>query len=130
MALYWRLGDPDRRLQCARNALRCDPNGFRVHQRLANCLAGLGQLAEAKEHLDWCLKRKPDDQRLLDKEKEIMRKEILGRRGTTADRRAADRRAADRDPTAGSRPDDLHGASQARPPQRDVGANQEPTRTY
>jgi tetratricopeptide (TPR) repeat protein len=82
MGLYRRLDMPQRRLQCGRNALRHAPNDFRARHNLALCLVDLGQFAEAKEHLEWCLKRKPDDPLLNRTMEDIARNDILRR--TTA----------------------------------------------
>ena len=84
MALYSKLDAPARRLQCGRNALRCDPNSCRVRKMLAYCLADLGEFAEAKEHLDWCLKRKPDDRSLRHKLNQVVREETRRRERTAA----------------------------------------------
>jgi len=87
MAQYGKLEDPARRLECGRNALRCDPNSSEVRERLAHCLVELGQFAEAKEHLSWCLRRKPHDESLAAKMEEVVQKEIRqGFAGATGDR--------------------------------------------
>jgi len=84
MSLYSKLDAPTQGLRCGRNALRCDPNSCRVRKMLAYCLAGLGQFAEAKEHLDWCLKRKPGDKSLRGKMEEIVEKETRRQARTAA----------------------------------------------
>jgi len=124
MLLYQQLDDPVRRLQCGRNALECDPNAFRVHQSLAHCLADIEQFAEAKKHLEWCLRRDPTDRHLLKRKEEIARKEILGRRraGSVGDQ-------GEPPQTAGTYAGDPRGPRQA---QRLMprGASPESTRTY
>jgi tetratricopeptide (TPR) repeat protein len=95
MLLYHRLGRPARRLECGRNALRLDPDDFRVHQSLAFCLADLERFDEAKEHLEWCLRREPHDQRLHKKMSEVMRREALRRYDRRADHRPAQRGLAE-----------------------------------
>jgi hypothetical protein len=90
MAQYRRLKMPDRRLQCARNASRQDPNSLGVRQALAFCLADLEQFAEAREHLEWCLKRRPEDQVLNEKMKDIVREELLRRTRPVAETKPSD----------------------------------------
>ncbi|HUT91370.1 MAG TPA: O-antigen ligase family protein [Thermoguttaceae bacterium] len=125
MLLYQRLDDPARRLQCGRNALECDPNAFQAHQSLADCLADLDQFAEAKEHLEWCLRRDPADERLLKRKEEIVRKEILGQHRTGSVRDQAEPRR-----TAGTCADDPRGPRQAQRllPRQEVSP--ESIRTY
>jgi tetratricopeptide (TPR) repeat protein len=82
MGQYRKLDMPKDRLRCGQNALRLDPNSFRARHNLALCLADLGQFPQAKEHLQWCLKRKPDDPLLSRAMEHITRKETLMR--TTA----------------------------------------------
>ncbi len=76
MVLHRRLDAPGQALECARKALRCDPNDLRVHEGLARCFVNLEQFAEAREHLDWCLRRKPGDPRLLELSDYMIRKEV------------------------------------------------------
>lgn len=125
MLLYQQLGDPARRLQCGRNALECDPNAFRVHESLAHCLADLGQLGEAKQHLEWCLRRDSANRRLLKRREEIARKEILDRRrtGSVPDRDEPPRMAA-------TYPGDPRAPRQAQRPMPGGAAAPESTRTY
>ena len=92
MRLYEQLDDPARRLQCGQHALSCDPNNFRVRRDLAYCLADLEQYQEAKKHLDWCLMRKPDDQVLSRKMKEVDQTEIWHRPQASAANRPSQRR--------------------------------------
>ncbi len=90
MAEYRKLKMPERRLQCGRNASRHDPNSLRVRQALAFCLADLEQFAEAREHLEWCLKRRPKDRVLNEKMKDIARKEALRKIRPVAESKASD----------------------------------------
>jgi O-antigen ligase len=57
MKLYGKLNAQERRLECGRHAMRCDPNHYRVREQLGRCLADLEQFAEAEAHLRWCWKR-------------------------------------------------------------------------
>jgi len=125
MRLYQQLGDPARRLECGRNALRCDPNAFRVHQSLTHCLADVEQFAEAKEHLEWCLRRDPTDRGLLKRKEEMVRKEILARRRAGA--------VGDRDeppPMAGTPADDPRAPRHAQRGMPEKVTSAESTRTY
>ena len=100
MRQYRVLRAPEERLQCGRNAYRSDPNSCRVREMLARCLADLGHFAEAKDHLNWCIKRKPDNDSLHNKMKEIVRREIVNRQVSQEEfgrpvRNAADRQESD-----------------------------------
>ena len=74
MTIHEKQNLPEQSLRCARKALDCDPNKLHVRQRLAYCLFDAGLLDEAEEHLDWCLKRKPDSQALRNKLREVDRR--------------------------------------------------------
>jgi len=90
MAQYGKLKVPADRLRCGRNALRSDPNSYRVREKLAHCLADLGEFAEAKEHLDWCLRRRPDHESLRKME------EVVSRQLQSQDRTASPRKSTRR----------------------------------
>lgn len=90
MAQYGKLKIPAERLRCGRNALRSDPNSYRVREKLALCLADLGQFAEAQEHLDWCLRRRPDSKSLR-KVKEVVAQQIRSQDRTASPGRSARR---------------------------------------
>jgi O-antigen ligase len=59
--LHTQLNNGPQALQCARCALECDRNNYRVHYQLASCLLDQGLFAEAEEHLHWCLQRASGD---------------------------------------------------------------------
>ncbi len=62
--LYALTGQSDYALQCAENAYRLDRNDYDVRHALAQCLVKLQRFDEAEEHLNWCLQRRPRDERL------------------------------------------------------------------
>ena len=70
--LHTQLNNGPRALECARRALECNRNNYRVHYQLALCLMDQGLFAEAESHLHWCLQRSPGDKLL-----EIRLKEAL-----------------------------------------------------
>ena len=74
--LYRLLGDPDHELVCAQNAFRCDPGDYRVRHVLASCLVEQEQFAAAEQHLNWCLQRRPTDQKLQKMVREVVKKRI------------------------------------------------------
>lgn len=51
-------------LDCLRNAVRCDFGNYQVRRELATALYEAGQRSEAYEHLKWCLRQKPHDERV------------------------------------------------------------------
>jgi len=73
--LYHLLSESDRSYQCAQNAFQCDPNNFDVRYALAIRMAEQKQFAASEKHLDWCLQRRPDDQRLQN----VMRRVVVGK---------------------------------------------------
>lgn len=62
-------------VRCLEEALRCDPNSYKAHYRLALALLDREDLPEARRHLQWCLARKSDDRRARKKFKEVLRLE-------------------------------------------------------
>jgi len=56
------LHDDVEALQCARNAVQCDPGNYEAHFQLASCLLNQELFAEAESHLRWCLQRTPRNQ--------------------------------------------------------------------
>jgi tetratricopeptide (TPR) repeat protein len=95
MRQHCELGDAEQRLRCGRNAFRSDPNSCLVRERLAQCLADLGWFAEAREHLDWCIKRRPDADSLRERLEKITRQEIAARQGVVGSPRNAAGRSED-----------------------------------
>lgn len=57
--LYLDSGAPEQALQCAQQAVRCDPLDYRAHHYLSLRLEEMGRFAEAEEHVRWCLQRRP-----------------------------------------------------------------------
>ena len=62
---YYLLGNLDAAVECARRAMKYDPNHQRTRHALATCLAEQGNYAEAEQHLRWCLDRRPGNKMLL-----------------------------------------------------------------
>jgi O-antigen ligase/tetratricopeptide (TPR) repeat protein len=58
------LGDAPRAIACSRKTVEICPHEFWSHQALAMCLYNHQQYDEAIEHLQWCLRRKADDETL------------------------------------------------------------------
>lgn len=59
---YQKLGETEAALPQLRMAYECDPNNFGVRQYLALALLENGSPSEAKDHFQWCLRRKPGNQ--------------------------------------------------------------------
>lgn len=59
-----KLDEPAQCVECLRNAVACDSSSFDARLRLGVALIDVNELAEAKEHLSWCLRRKPRDERV------------------------------------------------------------------
>jgi len=57
--LYLDGEDREQALQCAEQAVRCDPLDYRAHHYLSLRLEEMGRFAEAEEHVRWCLQRRP-----------------------------------------------------------------------
>jgi len=57
--LYLDGEDHEQALQCAEQAVRCDPLDYRAHHYLSLRLEEMGRFAEAEEHVRWCLQRRP-----------------------------------------------------------------------
>ncbi len=67
---HQQIGEMAERLECLQNAVRCDSSDYDSRLALGMALCQANQVAEAKEHLTWCLRRKPRDEKvrsLLDK---------------------------------------------------------------
>ena len=60
MTMHVEMDDYDGGIDCAKEALGCNPHDFRARYKLGCLLADRGRLAEAEEHLDWCFQRRPD----------------------------------------------------------------------
>ncbi len=52
-------GDIQAALQCAEEAVRCNPLDYRAHHYLSLRLEEMGRFAEAEEQVRWCLQRRP-----------------------------------------------------------------------
>jgi len=76
MAVSIEASDPAGALRCAREAFSSAPHNFEVRRRFARCLAEHGQLAEAEEHLNWCLKRRPGDASLENMLRQVVKRQI------------------------------------------------------
>ena len=68
-AKYWleaarthrQMNRPGERLRCLRNAVRCNSTLYDARLKLAKRLCELQEFGEALTHLNWCLRRKPQD---------------------------------------------------------------------
>jgi thioredoxin-like negative regulator of GroEL len=67
-------------LTCARRALQCSPEDYTVRYCLADSLAEQQQFTEAEEHLNWCLRQRPDDASLRRKIQEVVKSRIDSQR--------------------------------------------------
>lgn len=83
---YSELADTAKAVACLRRALRIDANHYEVHYQLAARLIDQQEFAEAQTHLQWCLYRKPDEQRLERRFKEALRGKMDQEAGIMADR--------------------------------------------
>lgn len=57
--LHLDAGEIQAALQCAEEAVRCNPLDYRAHHYLSLRLEEMGRFAEAEEHVRWCLQRRP-----------------------------------------------------------------------
>ena len=73
--VHLKLDEDEAAVQCMEESLRCDPNSYKTHYRLAVAMLEKQDAAEAKRHLQWCLARKPGDSRVRNKFEEAMRLE-------------------------------------------------------
>ncbi|MCA9175733.1 MAG: O-antigen ligase family protein, partial [Planctomycetales bacterium] len=55
-------GDPARSALCGFEALKLEPSDFEVRKTLATALLVAGQPAPARDHLEWCRRRRPHDE--------------------------------------------------------------------
>ena len=62
---YRRLGDPARQCEALRSALESDFANYNAHRALGMLLSQNEQYEEAREHLNWCARRRPDDTGVL-----------------------------------------------------------------
>ncbi|MCR4412028.1 MAG: O-antigen ligase family protein [Thermoguttaceae bacterium] len=72
---YRELADA-RAADCARRAVRCDPNQYDARHEAALCLIDARELAEAEPHVQWCLQRRPDDRTLVRRFQEALRESL------------------------------------------------------
>ena len=63
-------------MACAEAALRVDSNNYDVRQAAARCLIRCDRYAEAETHLNWCLNRRGDDEKLRDLARFVVRKRL------------------------------------------------------
>jgi hypothetical protein len=82
--LYTGLGDGSRALYCARNAMRSDPNNYRAHYQLAECMLEQKMFAEAESELEWCRQRKSGDANLDSQTKEAIKARLNAERSDAA----------------------------------------------
>jgi O-antigen ligase/tetratricopeptide (TPR) repeat protein len=83
--LYSQLGNAAEALQCAQNALECDPGNYNVHYQLALGLLGRRLFAEAESHLRWCLQRAPSDRVVEARLREALKGRLDGERRAAAE---------------------------------------------
>jgi tetratricopeptide (TPR) repeat protein len=76
LTLYTQLRQGDLALQCARSALRCDPDNYNVRYHLAIILADREAWSEAEPHLFWCLQRSGNSPELASRYKEALRRKL------------------------------------------------------
>ncbi len=74
--LYRGLDDWENALACARGALGSNPNRYEARYAVAQCLARHERYAEAASHLNWCLARRPDDEKLRALARDVIKKRI------------------------------------------------------
>ncbi len=74
--VYRDLGQGERASVCGKNALKFDPNNHLVRHRLVKNLIDNGQYAEAEQHLRWLLGRKPGNESLQNKLRNVVRQRI------------------------------------------------------
>ena len=70
------LHQSDLALQCARSALRCDPDNYDVRYHLAIILTDQEAWSEAEPHLFWCLQCRGDNPGLASRYKEALRRRL------------------------------------------------------
>jgi predicted Zn-dependent protease len=63
-AVFDDLGNRERAVQSARKAVDAAPNHYRSRRNLATVLMEQQQYHEAIEHLQWCLLRYPENEKL------------------------------------------------------------------
>jgi len=61
---YKQMENPSEQLRCLRQAVNCSVINYEARRALGTCLLNMKQFDEAEEHLTWCLRRKPGDDRL------------------------------------------------------------------
>lgn len=59
--LHREMGDNNAALQCARAAYQSLPGNYSARSLLAVSLVEAGMCVEAQQHIQWCLRRRPDD---------------------------------------------------------------------
>ncbi|MBN2475479.1 MAG: O-antigen ligase family protein [Pirellulales bacterium] len=74
--LHHLMGESPQAFWCAQNAFGCDPNSYEVRHALTLRLAEQHRFVEAEQHLAWCLLRRPDDQRLRDLKRYVVKGRI------------------------------------------------------
>jgi hypothetical protein len=80
--LHSQLGNGDEAMQCARNAVQCDPGNYNAHYQLAFSLLGRQLFAEAESQLRWCLQRTPRDQVVAAKLRDAVKGQLDSQRRT------------------------------------------------
>ncbi len=63
-AAFGGLEQIDAQLQCLQEAVNRDTTHYQAHYQLGRCLHKSGRHQEAATHLQWCLQRRPKDQKL------------------------------------------------------------------
>ena len=62
--VYKKVNKLPQAFQCLDRAMRCDSTHFKTRYMLGECLLDEKDFERAQEHLEWCMRRKPRDQRL------------------------------------------------------------------
>jgi len=78
-SVYDFLGNQEKALDCARNAVAQAPDDFTKHRILASVLLSDCQYDEAIRELQWCLSRRPDDEGLQQMLQTASRERILNK---------------------------------------------------
>jgi len=76
--IYNDMHDWPNALACARTACRHHANSYALRYGLAQCLIRHEQFAEAETQLDWCLGRRPADEKLRRLARDVIKKRLAG----------------------------------------------------
>jgi tetratricopeptide (TPR) repeat protein len=83
--VYQQLHEMARALDCAKHAVKGDPNNYQARFELAACLIQQKEFAEAETQLHWCLQRSPNDRNAESKLKEALQGRLDSQRRASKD---------------------------------------------